>query len=387
MSEYQYYEFQTIDRALTAREIKELRSYSTRATITSTRFTNHYEWGDLKGNPSEWMERYFDAFLYVANWGSHTLMLRFPRSALDVKLPRQYLVGDMSSARVKGEHVILSFQSESDDYDDSWNDDGSGWLSSLILLRSDLASGDHRALYLAWLHAGQLGELDDDAREPPVPAGLRQLTASLKAFVDFLRINVDLIAVAAERSADASSDGRSKKELSRLISTLPEAEKTAMLARVVEGEGALMRSELLRRLSGDVVRATAAEPRTFAELEAAAERHAEARKRKAAERAARDQARRDREEAEARAKHLERLAKRESATWNKVVTLIATKKPSDYDEAVRLLVDLRDLGVHKNRAAESQTRIERIRDEHVKKPSFVARLKRAGLISADVESQ
>jgi hypothetical protein len=66
MSEYQYYEFQAIDRPLSERERRELRACSTRATITSTRFVNHYEWGDLKGDPRAWMEKYFDAFLYLA---------------------------------------------------------------------------------------------------------------------------------------------------------------------------------------------------------------------------------------------------------------------------------------------------------------------------------
>ena len=45
MSEYQYYDFRAIDRALTKAEMAELRSVSTRAVITSTSFTNHYEWG------------------------------------------------------------------------------------------------------------------------------------------------------------------------------------------------------------------------------------------------------------------------------------------------------------------------------------------------------
>jgi hypothetical protein len=36
MSEYQYYEFQAIDRPLTFKEMNTLRSYSTRARITST---------------------------------------------------------------------------------------------------------------------------------------------------------------------------------------------------------------------------------------------------------------------------------------------------------------------------------------------------------------
>jgi hypothetical protein len=69
MSEFQYYEFQAIDRPLTSAEMAELRKYSTRARITPTSFVNDYQWGDFKGNQDAWMERYFDAFLYLANWG------------------------------------------------------------------------------------------------------------------------------------------------------------------------------------------------------------------------------------------------------------------------------------------------------------------------------
>ena len=44
-------------------------------------------------------------------------------------------------------------------------------------------------------------------------------------------------------------------------------------------------------------------------------------------------------------------------------------------------LDLRDLGVQSNQAAAVQSRIERLRDEHARKPSFVQRLQRAGLIA------
>ena len=46
LSEYQYYEFQAVDRPLD----KALRAYSTRARITATSFTNHYDWGDFIGS-------------------------------------------------------------------------------------------------------------------------------------------------------------------------------------------------------------------------------------------------------------------------------------------------------------------------------------------------
>jgi hypothetical protein len=68
MSEYQYFEFAAIDRPLTDGEMAELRAVSTRAAITPSGFVNHYEWGGLKADPLDWMQRYFDAFVYLADW-------------------------------------------------------------------------------------------------------------------------------------------------------------------------------------------------------------------------------------------------------------------------------------------------------------------------------
>jgi hypothetical protein len=43
MSEYQYYEFLALDRPLTEEQRAELRSISSRAEITATRFVNEYQ--------------------------------------------------------------------------------------------------------------------------------------------------------------------------------------------------------------------------------------------------------------------------------------------------------------------------------------------------------
>jgi hypothetical protein len=67
MSEYPYYEFSAIDRPLSAAEMAQLRKLSSRGQISASSFINHYEWGDLKADPSDWMRRYFDAFVYTAN--------------------------------------------------------------------------------------------------------------------------------------------------------------------------------------------------------------------------------------------------------------------------------------------------------------------------------
>jgi len=67
VSEYQYYEFLTIDRPLDARQQQELRALSTRARITATRFVNTYHWGDL-----DWREASLDGRPGVEfSWEGH----------------------------------------------------------------------------------------------------------------------------------------------------------------------------------------------------------------------------------------------------------------------------------------------------------------------------
>ncbi len=107
MSEYQYYEFLAIDRPLDARAQQELRGVSSRARITPTRFVNTYEWGDLRGDPRALMARHFDAFLYLANWGTRQLMFRLPSSVLELEVVSRYCATDTACAWAVGDSVIV----------------------------------------------------------------------------------------------------------------------------------------------------------------------------------------------------------------------------------------------------------------------------------------
>jgi len=381
MSEYQYYEFQTIDRPLTEQEMRKLRAYSTRATITPTRFVNHYEWGNFKGNPAVWMEKYFDAFLYLANWGTHELMFRLPRRVLDLAAAKQYCRGEAATARAKGDFVILEFSSDDEEGGDG-DDDGSGWLSSLIPLRADLAGGDYRMLYLAWLLCVQAGELDDETPEPPVPPGLGALSAPLKAFAEFLRLDQDLI-VAAAAGSPAQAEALSDANVARWVAALPESEKTAWLLRLASGQEPHVRAELLKtfRASRGQGGVPPGKSRSVAEIMEATQQQAEARTRREAEREARERTRREQAAEAARERHLASLAKREAEAWRQVDALIATKRPRDYEAAVRLLKDLTDLGQKRGRQAEVRDRLARLRQEHMRKPTLLQRLKAAGLLT------
>ena len=65
--------------------------------------------------------------------------------------------------------------------------------------------------------------------------------------------------------------------------------------------------------------------------------------------------------------------------WNQVEDLIATKQPKSYDHAVKLLLDLRDLGARKDKTDDFEARLGAFRAAQARKPSFIDRLRRGGL--------
>lgn len=92
VSYHETYEFFAIDRHLTPAQMRALRRISTRATITPTRFYNHYEWGGLKADPLDLVRRYFDLFVYT-EWTSaeRWAVMRFQAARIDRRLWRTYV--------------------------------------------------------------------------------------------------------------------------------------------------------------------------------------------------------------------------------------------------------------------------------------------------------
>ncbi|MEU1968968.1 hypothetical protein ABZ541_14330 [Micromonospora sediminicola] len=381
MSEYQYYEFTAVDRPLTGRERVELRSLSTRADITATSFVNTYEWGNFKGDPRTLMERYFDAHLYLANWGTRQLMLRLPKHVLDPATVAQYCQGDSASTWTAGGHVIIDLHDEDEDGADEWDLDGHGLLASIIPVRAGLAAGDLRLLYLAWLRYVQSEGITDDEPEPPVPAGLDTLDAPLTAVAEFLRIDPDLIVAAAVGSAPAASGEPTAAQLRTWAVGLPARDKDAILTDLITSGDSHLRNRLLRRYRAahrtDNPAPTAA--RTAGQLLATAAELRAQRERRDAEQRERDRIRRERSAAAARQRHLDTLAVDQPAAWQRIDELIATKKPREYDTAVQLLVDLRDLGERDGDSSSFRHRLAELRAVHARKPSLLERLNLAGL--------
>lgn len=283
MSEYQYYEFLAIDRPLNEAQQAAVRATSTRARITATSFVNEYHFGDYSGDQNHLMERYYDAHLYTANWGTRRFMLRLPREVLDLDTVEEYCVGDQVAAWTAGRSLILDMSSE--DEPDLYDDDQEALLPAMVGVRAELADGDMRPLYLAWLAGFGTWERDEDAfpddaddnPEPPVPPGLSALSAPQRALADFLRLDDDLLAVAAEACPSTDQPDDDPARLADWVAALPAAEKDRSLVRLLGDRPLAVRAELLRRYrEGHTTGPEAAPRRTVADLlDGAATRRAE----------------------------------------------------------------------------------------------------------------
>jgi hypothetical protein len=257
VSEYQYYEFLAVDRPLDERQQAEVRALSTRARVTATSFTNEYHWGNFRGDPRKMMERYYDAHLYVTNWGTHQVMLRLPCALLSLETAEQYCIDPHVAAWASGGHLILDMMSEDEGGD--WVEGAEDSLSAIVGVRAEIAAGDLRPLYLAWLAGWGTWERDEDAfdygeedeLEPPVPAGLGALTAPQRALADFLRLDAGLLTIAAKASSPLAETKDDPRKLARWIKNLPADDKDTLLRRVAQGHGAQVQMELLRRIRGE----------------------------------------------------------------------------------------------------------------------------------------
>ncbi len=110
MSEYQYYEFQAVERPLTIQEQNAVARLSSRVDPHPTRAVFVYNYSDFHGSPEDVLAKYYDALFYIANWGRVQLAFRFPKGLIDVDRIRPYCVDMYLSCDAAGEHVIINFE-------------------------------------------------------------------------------------------------------------------------------------------------------------------------------------------------------------------------------------------------------------------------------------
>ncbi len=235
MGEYQYWEFQALDRRLNDAELKYVDGLSSRVELSPSRAAFEYHYSSLRADETALLTKCFDAMFYIANWGTRRLMFRLPLASVDRAALERYACGeDEAYCKITftPDYAIVDIYIHDDDLM-GWIDSGAGELDRMVGLREDLLRGDYRMLYLTWLMiaawetgvyyedrfwnlaANQNNETDamphrmfgGNAQrllvcEPPVPSGLSTLTPALDHFIGRVLANDDrdLIAAAAVAS-------------------------------------------------------------------------------------------------------------------------------------------------------------------------------------------
>ena len=347
---------------------------STRARITTSSFTNTYDWGDFKGDPARLMETWFDLHLYLTNWGARRLMVRWAARLVDRNLLGAFLGAvDGVELRRSGQNLILDIAFDDAEFDD-W-DDGAGWLAALAPLRADVLGGDLRLFYLLWLSAVEADVFGPD--EPESMPGIGPMTGTLEAFARFCGIDPDLVAAATERAADPHEGHQASSETARpIITAMSEGEKADLLARLFGGDAhvgselrALVRQRAMSRADTPVVAA-----RTVGELRARADAIRRAREQAQAEKAAAERKRLEAEAERSRRARLDAIERRGERVWQEIEAEIARRNATGYDKAACLLLDLRAIAVENGATEEFDRRLQAIRERHARKERFIERL-------------
>jgi hypothetical protein len=383
MSEYQRYEFMTVDRPLTREQLDAVNDLSSHIEASSTHAIIEYHWGDFKHDPIEVLYEFFDGFLYWANWGSPQFALRFPHGALPADLVEYYDFDEFVTFTQHPDYDILDIHFGEWEALDEWVDYD---LASLIGVREELMEGDLRPLYIAWLacqstiegyydneEEEEEGEEEEDRSEDdelrgvmPVPPGFGELTAAEQALAELLRLPEELLMAAAQYSNAAKPT--TADDFPAWVERLSQERLKDYLVRLAHNEPGLSRLLVkeLRELGwgGTDVAPLEGKRVTYATLLAESKG--------IKERLAREKRERERR---ARLQHLQEVHDNKYTYWHRVDQEASRGNASGYDEAVKLLVELRDAANQFKETQDFRTRFQTWLGPHMRRPALIRRLR------------
>jgi len=379
MSEYQYHEWQTVDRLLSPSEQAVVRTLSSHIEVSPGKAVVTYHWGDFKHDPRQVLLQYFDAYFYQANWGTMRLMFRFPAGMLDEKQIEPYSGGEFVSLETVENYQVLDIDFNPED--NFWQNESGVDLADFIPLRAALLEGDYRLLYLAWLKEETLwGEPEDEDEdedgsvygvEPPVPPGLKKLTPSLENFIRAFNIDPFLVQAAAEASPDLKPSP--SVDYRQLVAHLSRAECDDFLARLANDD-ATVKLTLRKRLnefSPQPQPVQNAGKRSLPQLLQRARQLEEAEKQRQAK--------------AARMQHIaemKALAQNEPQAWQEVERLLKTgpKSAANYDQVTTQLKKLGQLAEFQGTVAIFSNRIRQLAQQYSSRPALLQRWQEQGWI-------
>lgn len=374
MSEYQYVHFIACDKPLDEKQIAFMRKQSSRAEITRWDFTNEYQYGDFRGNAAEMLRHGYDVHLHYASFGIRKLMFRLHALPWDKKTLASYMPeSGLTFRRDKaGPGVILEIDPESDAetfYEDMIDLDP--LLEAIPQIRELLIAGDLRFLYVVWLVMNHL-QGNEEAMEPPLPAGMNDLPECLVELADFYDLDRDLLEAAAEGSPPIATSADPNAGINAWLARQSKDDLNDLVRRFLTGEPISIRTEILARIRNDIgaVAWPAEEPsRTLQQLR---------------ELSVEIEIRRKRKEADAKEKtklaRLKKMAADPQKVIDEVETLISHRTGTSYTKAAKALVELSKALGPIDGPQKVQAVTERLRQKYPTRRTLLNTLKKFGLI-------
>jgi len=372
MSGYQYYEFAAIDGPISDEGLRYAGGCSSRANVSRVRWQNTYTFGDFRVSVDTLL-KYYDAHFYIANWGTVRLGLAFPKGAITPEVIRPFLRGgeryeDTLTVKEIGNRCVVWWE-RNEEGGWGWTE-GEGLIDQLIGVREELMRGDYRALFLGWLADFDRDEWRDPEDGavvmPPIPAGLDHLSPALAALIKHFPVDCDALAVAAGLSQPSPPD---RIPIAAVLERLSVSEMRALLARVAEGGGLGVMTEL-NRLTYPRVQIPAGQAMRCTDFAAKTNATRGVRQKKEAEAAT---AKRQRE-GELHRQHLASVMERADNLWSGIDPLMDQKLASAYDQAAAQLQELRDAYAQAGDIGGFQQKLTGFRLRYSNRPAMLRRI-------------
>ncbi|WP_164101405.1 hypothetical protein [Candidatus Laterigemmans baculatus] len=336
MAEFQSVEFLAVDAPLDDAALAFMRNQSTRAEIDRWRFTNVYHFGNFGGDVLAMMRRGYDIHVHDTNFGLRRVCFRIPdgfafRDKLEPYL-LDYEISWVPDDEGTGGVLTLNPEGEPDTYD--WMEENEMSASDLIPLREMIIAGDFRPLYISHIAF----QYDDEALEPPVPAGLSERHRALDLLGRFYEIDRDLIAIAAEVSPAINALPTEHAAIESWVQRQSVEELRSNLKDCLR-EPQRYPSKLLRKMRTETATPTAAESgsRTIGELRRRVKAIDDERERQRELAAAQEAERRKAEAERARQATLAEVANDPERVFARIDAAIGEKKRMAYRRVAKEL--------------------------------------------------
>lgn len=245
-------------------------------------------------------------------------------------------------------------------------------LGSFISMRDELMNGDLRSLYIVWLAAQRiLGSYDEEEHYeiyvPSVPPGLAKPTAAQQELADLFQVPQELLEAVAQHSQATTSS--TDDDFAAWLALLPPERCNDYLLRLARNEPGLSRLLVkeLRKLNQSKANAVAhagmGEHVTYATLLTESK----------VLRDRWEQEEHEKQQAEHQ-RHMLDVYNRQDEYWQQINLIVARGSGTAYDEATRLLNELRDTTSYLQANQEFQECFSTWVQPHLRRPALIKRL-------------